>query len=59
MHCSECAAKQSVQDKKREGRERNYMKEHLNNLENHYRNYVVSSFRPAGILNGQLDIINF
>ena len=45
MHCSECAAKQSVQDKKREGRERNYMKEHLNNLENHYRNYVVSSLK--------------
>ncbi|NDB82209.1 MAG: hypothetical protein EB127_05625 [Alphaproteobacteria bacterium] len=43
MHCLDCTTKQNIQDKKREGRERNYMKEHLKNLENHYRNYIVSS----------------
>jgi len=45
MHCLECSSKQNAQDKKREGRERNYMKEHLNNLENHYKNYIVSSLK--------------
>jgi len=44
-HCLECASKQNTQDKKRENRERNYMKEHLKNLENHYRNYIVSSLK--------------
>ena len=45
INCSACAEKQAVQDKKREGRERNYMKEHLNNLEIHYKNYIVSSLK--------------
>jgi hypothetical protein len=45
IHCLECAAKQNAQDKKREDRQRNYMKEHLKNLENHYRNYIVSSLK--------------
>lgn len=43
MHCVNCLEKQAVQDKKREGRERNYKKERLNNLEASYKNHVKKS----------------
>ena len=45
MHCLDCAAKQQSQGVRRSDRERNYKKEHMNNLENHYRNYIVSSLK--------------
>jgi hypothetical protein len=45
MNCLDCAEKQAGQDKKREGRERNYMKERLNHLEIHYKNYITSALK--------------
>ena len=45
MHCLDCSAKQCVQDKKRENRERNYKKERLGNLETSYKYHVQGSLK--------------
>lgn len=45
MNCLECRGKQAVNDKKREDRERNYMKERLQHLEIHYKHYVSGSLK--------------
>ena len=45
VHCHTCAEKQAVHDKKRENRERNYMKERLKHLEIHYKHYITGSIK--------------
>lgn len=45
MNCLECRDKQATQDKKREDRERHYMKERLQHLEIHYKHYITGSLK--------------
>ena len=45
INCSACARKQAFQDKKREGRERNYKKERLGNLEASYKYHIQGSLK--------------
>jgi len=45
MHCSDCAEKQGIQDKKRKSRERNYKMERMANLEASYKYHIQGSLK--------------
>lgn len=54
--CKECAQIQKNQDAKRVDRERNYKKEHAQNLEQYYKVYITkASVRDCGLFNIDFD----